>query len=203
LVDHLIERLFTKPTFFKVTFFQSISFNCRMELLSDFLKLIVPAGLVLYGMYLTVKLLLEREADRYRNDVKTQYTETVVPVRLQAYERMVLFLERISPNNLLLRLGGSSTTVLEFQQRLLQEIRDEYNHNLSQQVYMSQGVWDQVQGAMNDVMTLINQASGDVRPDAPAIDLSKRIFERIIQKDKQPTTDALKAVKEEIQSMFM
>ena len=174
-----------------------------MDLLSDFLKLIVPAALVLYGMYLTVKLLLEREADRQRYEVKNHYTETVVPIRLQAYERMVLFLERISPNNLLLRLGGSSTTVLEFQQRLLQEIRDEYNHNLSQQVYMSQSVWDQIQAAMNDVMTLINQASGDTRPDAPALELSKRIFERIIQKDKQPTANALQAVKEEIQAMFM
>ncbi|GAB3889144.1 DUF7935 family protein [Spirosoma agri] len=174
-----------------------------MELLSDFLKLIIPAGLVLYGMYVTVKLLLEREAERHRFDVKNRYTETVVPVRLQAYERMVLFLERISPNNLLLRLGGTATTSLEFQQRLLQEIRDEYNHNLSQQVYMSQAVWDKVQTAMNDVMTLINQASGDTQPDAPALDLSKRIFERIIQKDRLPTTDALKSVKEEIQAMFM
>ncbi|AKD56359.1 DUF7935 family protein [Spirosoma radiotolerans] len=174
-----------------------------MDLLSDFLKLIVPAGLVLYGMYLTVKLLLEREADRHKFDVKNRYTDTVVPIRLQAYERMVLFLERISPNNLLLRLSGSSTTVLEFQQRLLQEIRDEYNHNLSQQVYMSQATWDQIQAAMNDVMILVNQASGDTRPDAPALELSKRIFERIIQKDKQPTSDALKAVKEEIQVMFM
>ncbi|GAB3549177.1 DUF7935 family protein [Spirosoma fluminis] len=174
-----------------------------MELLSDFLKLIVPAGLVLYGMYLTVKLLLEREADRHQYEVKTRYTETVVPIRLQAYERMVLFLERISPNNLLLRLGGSSTTVLEFQQRLLQEIRDEYNHNLSQQVYMSQAVWDQIQGAMNEVITLINQASGDTSPEAPALDLSKRIFERIIQREKQPTSGALRAVKEEIQTMFM
>ncbi|MCK8491033.1 MULTISPECIES: hypothetical protein [Spirosoma] len=174
-----------------------------MELLSDFLKLIVPAGLVLYGMYVTVKLLLEREADRHRFDIKTRYTETVVPVRLQAYERMVLFLERISPNNLLLRLGGTSTNALEFQQRLLQEIRDEYNHNLSQQVYMSQEVWDRIQSAMNDVTTLINQAAGDTQPDAPALDLSKRIFERIIQKDRLPTTDALKAVKEEIQTMFM
>ncbi|MBN8823695.1 MULTISPECIES: hypothetical protein [unclassified Spirosoma] len=174
-----------------------------MDLVSDFLKLIVPAGLVLYGMYLTVKLLLEREADRHRYDVQARYTETVVPIRLQAYERMVLFLERISPNNLLLRLGNSSTTVIEFQQRLLQEIRDEYNHNLSQQVYMSQKVWDQIQAAMNEVVTLINQASGDTRPDAPAIELSKRIFERIIQKDRQPTADALRAVKEEIQAMFM
>ena len=174
-----------------------------MDLLSDFLKLIVPAGLVLYGMYLTVKLLLEREADRHRYDVKTRYTETVVPIRLQAYERMVLFLERISPSNMLLRLGGSSTTVMEFQQRLLQEIREEYNHNLSQQVYMSQAVWDQVQAAMNEVMTLINQASVDTQPDAPAINLSKRIFEHIIQRDREPTANALKAVKEEIQMLFM
>ena len=174
-----------------------------MELLSDFLKLIVPASLVLYGMYLTVKLLLEREADRHRYEVKTRYTETVVPVRLQAYERMVLFLERISPNNLLLRLGGSSTTSLEFQQRLLQEIRDEYNHNLSQQVYMSQAVWDEIQAAMNEVMTLINRASGDTHPDAPALELSKHVFERIIQKDRQPTATAIKAVKDEIQAMFM
>lgn len=174
-----------------------------MNLLSDFLKLIIPAGLVLYGMYLTVKLLLEREADRHKFDTKNRYTEAVVPIRLQAYERMVLFLERISPNNLLLRLGGSSTTALDFQQRLLQEIRDEYNHNLSQQVYMSQAVWDQIQAAMNEVSTLINQASGDIRPDAPALDLSKRIFERIIQREKQPTSDALKALKEEIQGMFM
>lgn len=174
-----------------------------MDLLSDFLKLIVPAGLVLYGMYLTVKLLLEREANRYQYEVKNQYTQTVVPIRLQAYERMVLFLERISPNNLLLRLGGSSITVLELQQRLLQEIRDEYNHNLSQQVYMSQATWDQIQAAMNDVMVLINQASGDTRPDAPALELSKRIFERIIQREKQPTFEALKTVKEEIQQMFM
>ena len=174
-----------------------------MDLLSDFLKLIVPAALVLYGMYLTVKLLLQREADRHQYEVKNRYTETVVPIRLQAYERMVLFLERISPNNLLLRLSGSSTTVLEFQQRLLQEIRDEYNHNLSQQVYMSQDVWDQIQAAMNEVMTLINQASAGTQPDEPALNLSKRIFERIIQKDRQPTSEALKAVKQEIQTMFM
>lgn len=174
-----------------------------MSVLGDLIKLFIPAALVLYGMYLTVKLLLQREADRHHNDVKQRYTETVVPIRLQAYERMVLFLERISPNHLLLRLGGQADTALDLQQLLLRDIRDEYSHNLSQQVYMSQAVWEQIQNAMNDVATLINQASGDVHPDAPALDLSKRIFERIIQRDRQPTTDALRAVKEEIQQLFM
>ena len=174
-----------------------------MELLADLLKLIVPAALVLYGMYLTVKLLLEREAERFRHDGKAEYTKTVIPIRLQAYERMVLFLERISPNNLLVRLNGTATTVLDFQQLLLQEVRDEYNHNLSQQIYMSQDAWDQIQSSMNEVVTLINRASGDTQPDAPAIELSKRIFERIIQQNHQPTAQALRLVKEEIQKQFM
>ncbi|WP_019990851.1 hypothetical protein [Rudanella lutea] len=174
-----------------------------MELIADLLKLTIPAALVLYGMFLTVKLLLEREAARHQNDVKTRYTEAVIPIRLQAYERMILFLERISPNHLLVRLNGSATTVLDFQQRLLAEIRDEYNHNLSQQVYMSEVVWDQIQNAMNEVTMLINQASGDTSPEAPAIDLSKRIFERIVQRDTQPTAAAIRAVKEEIQQLFM
>ena len=174
-----------------------------MSVLSDLVKLLIPAALVLYGMYLTVKLLLEREAARHQNEVKQRYGDSVIPIRLQAYERIVLFLERISPNNMLLRLGGSADSALELQQLLLRDIRDEYNHNLSQQVYMTQAVWDQVQNAMNDVIMLVNQAGGDVHPDAPAIELSKRIFERIIQRDRQPTADALRAVKEEIQTMFM
>ncbi len=174
-----------------------------MDILADLLKLIVPGGLVLWGMYLTTKLLLEREADRYRHDVQARYTESVVPVRLQAFERIVLFLERISPNNLLLRLGNTEPTARELQQRLLQEIRDEYNHNLSQQVYMTQATWDQVQQAMTAVVTIINQAGGEVHPDAPAIDLAKQIFERVIQDDQPPTATALRTTKAEIQAMFL
>lgn len=174
-----------------------------MELIADLLKLIVPAALVLYGMYLTVKLLLEREADRHKNETKTEYVKTVIPIRLQAYERMVLFLERISPNNLLVRLSGNATTVLEFQQLLLQDIRDEYNHNLSQQIYMSDAAWEHIQTAMNEVVTLINQASGNTSPDAQPIELAKRLFEHIIQQDKQPTAAALKFVKAEIQEQFI
>ena len=107
-------------------------------------------------------------------------------------------------DHLLLRLGGGGAdTALELQQLLLRDIRDEYNHNLSQQVYMSQNAWDQVQTSLNDVTTLINQAAGDIRADVPAIELSRRIFERIIQRDRQPTAEALRVVKEEIQTMFM
>ena len=174
-----------------------------MDIFADFLKLLVPAGLVLYGMYLTVKLLLEREAEKQRVDLKNRYANEVTPLRLQAYERMALFLERISPNNLLLRLSGQASAALEFQQLLLRDIREEYNHNVSQQIYMSQTVWEAIQNAMNEVVVLINEAAGEIAPDASALDLSKRIFDKIIQKDVQPTAAGLKAVKDEVQSIFL
>jgi hypothetical protein len=175
----------------------------QMNTVADLLKLIIPGGLVLWGMYLTTKLLLEREADRYRHDVQSRYQDAVIPIRLQAFERIVLFLERISPNNLLLRLGTAEPTARELQQRLLQEIRDEYNHNLSQQVYMTPATWEQVQAAMTAVVTVINQAGGAVPPDAPAIDLAKQIFERVIRDDQPPTATALRAAKAEIQTLFL
>ncbi|GAB3934509.1 hypothetical protein [Larkinella terrae] len=174
-----------------------------MDFIPDLLKLLIPAGLVLYGMYLTVKLMLEREADKQRVDLKNRYASEVTPLRLQAYERMALFLERITPANLLLRLNGQAPLALDFQQLLLQEIREEYNHNVSQQIYMSQAVWESVQNAMNEVVLLINEAAGETAPDAPALDLSKKIFDKVIQKNVQPTASGLKAVKDEVQGIFL
>ncbi|RRA99885.1 DUF7935 family protein [Larkinella rosea] len=174
-----------------------------MDFIPDLLKLLVPAGLVLYGMYVTVKLMLERETEKQRVDLKKRYASELTPLRLQAYERMALFLERITPANLLLRLSGEVPVALEFQQLLLREIREEYNHNVSQQIYMSQAVWENVQNAMNEVVLLINEAAGEIAPESPALDLSKKIFEKIIQKNSQPTAAGLKAVKDEVQTVFL
>ncbi|MGA0558843.1 hypothetical protein ACO2Q8_19455 [Larkinella sp. VNQ87] len=174
-----------------------------MEVIAELVKLIVPAGLVLYGMFVTVRLMLEREAEKQRVEVKNRYASEVTPLRLQAYERMVLFLERITPSNLLLRLSGQAAVALEFQQVLLRDIREEYNHNVSQQIYMSQPVWEAVQNAMNEVVVLINESASEVAPEAPALDLSKKIFDNIIQKEVQPTAAGLKAVKDEVQAVFL
>ncbi|GAB3907031.1 hypothetical protein GCM10028803_40380 [Larkinella knui] len=174
-----------------------------MDIIPDLVKLLIPAGLVLYGMYVTVKLMLEREAEKQRVDLKNRYASEVTPLRLQAYERMALFLERITPGNLLLRLNGQTPVALDFQQLLLREIREEYNHNVSQQIYMSQAVWEEVQNAMNEVVTLINEAAGEVAPESPALDLSKKIFDKVIQKNIQPTAAGLKAVKDEVQATFL
>ena len=100
-------------------------------------------------------------------------------------------------------MNGTATRAIEFQQILMQEVREEFNHNLSQQVYMSHEVWEQIRGAQQEVITLINQAAVEVAPDATPLELSKKIFEKIIQENRNPTMNALKLVKAEIQREFM
>ncbi len=173
-----------------------------MEALLEFGKIIIPAAIVLYAMYLVVNSFLQKEFEKRLIDIKLKNTEVVLPIRLQAYERLSLFLERISPNNLVLRLNNSGYSAKQFQQILQNEVREEYNHNLSQQVYVGDEVWDFVKNAKEDVITVINKAAEKVTDESKSIDLAKEIFELMMQKQRDPITVALGKLKEEIRVMF-
>lgn len=173
-----------------------------MEIIVEFAKLLIPALAVLYAMYLTVKSFLTKELEKKVMEYKMKNTEIILPVRLQAYERMCLFLERISPNNLILRLNDTSYTAKQFQQILLSEIREEYYHNLSQQVYMSDESWNLVKNAMEEIVLAINSAASGLNDDARSIELAKQVFEKMLQKNADPAAYALKSVKDEIRHIF-
>ncbi|WP_428654740.1 hypothetical protein [Runella sp.] len=174
-----------------------------MEIVTDLLKILLPSALVLYAMYLTVATFLKKQFVDKQLENRSKKVEITLPIRLQAYERMCLFLERISPNNLIIRLNGSATQAIEFQQILMCEVREEFNHNLSQQVYMSHEAWEQVRAAQQEVITLINQAASEIASDAAPLELSKKIFEKIIKENRNPTALALRTIKDEIQQEFM
>lgn len=165
-------------------------------------------GVLAVGLVLTLALgvMLNTVADKFlekqRIDVRSKNVEITLPLRLQAYERMCLFLERITPNNLLLRLTPSATSALELQHIVLHEIREEYNHNVAQQLYISAHAWEQIVNAMNETVAIVNQASAEVTAEAPASDLAKKIFAQVIEKNIQPSTHALKVLKEEIRNVF-
>ena len=170
--------------------------------LRDFIQILLPAGIVLYAVYLTVKSFLNQEMEKRLVEVKGKNAETVLPIRLQAYERMCLFLERIAPNHLLVRLNDSALSASEFKQILLSEIRQEYGHNLSQQVYMSDQAWAATKAAMEEVVMLINTSAANLKPDATSLDLARTVFDTIINQDVDPTSRALKVVKDEIRQIF-
>lgn len=173
-----------------------------MDALIDFIKILVPASVVLYAAYLLVKSFIQRDVELKRLEVRGRSIETILPNRLQAYERMTLFLERIAPQNLLVRLNIATVPAREFQQVLLHEIRDEYNHNVSQQVYMSDRVWGLIQGAKEDLIVTINDAASAMAPEATSTDLARRIFETMLGKDVDPIGHAITELKKEIQQTF-
>jgi hypothetical protein len=173
-----------------------------MELLIDLVKIVLPSALVLYGMYLTVKSFLSKDFDNQLIKLKAKNTEVTLPLRLQAYERMSLFLERMTPNNLLIRLNDVNYNVGELQEILLFEIRQEFNHNLSQQIYMSDEAWQQIKDAIENLMAVINDCASELKKDEPSLQLVKKIFSKIIENQNDITSNALRFIKNEVRNYF-
>lgn len=173
-----------------------------MDTLIEFAKLLIPAGLVLYAMYLVVKSFLEKDFEKKVVDLRTKNQETVLPIRLQAYERMTLFLERITPSNLIPRITTGNLNAREFQQVLLNEIRSEFNHNAAQQVYMSQEAWDVIKNAKEDLIVTINNSAAVLPDDAGESDLSRKIFENTMDNEVDAIGNAQRYLKDEIQQYF-
>ena len=173
-----------------------------MDAIADLAKVLLPAGLFLYGMYMLVRAFINRDIDARKLEVRSRAIETILPNRLQAYERMCLFLERIAPQNMLLRLNQPGISANEFHRMLLDEIRHEYNHNVSQQIYMSENVWNMVKNSKEDLVILINEASSQVSGEATSLDLARKIFELSMNKQVDPMGHALSELKKEIQQIF-
>ena len=100
----------------------------------------------------------------------------VLPLRLQAYERMALFLERIDPNQLVLRIHTSGLTVSQEQNLLLTAIRSEFEHNLSQQIYISDPVWQKICDAKGDIESIINTVAGDYDKNADSREFAETVL---------------------------
>ncbi|MCC5920496.1 MAG: hypothetical protein LAT68_09620 [Cyclobacteriaceae bacterium] len=173
-----------------------------MELIAEILKIILPALAVLYGMYLLVKSYIEKDLNQALLKLKTERQSTVLPAKLQAYERIVLLLERISINQLILRLNDSALSKEQLHASLVHEIREEFGHNLSQQVYLSNEAWELVKKAVEDLITLINRAAEETPAEERSIVLAKKIFELAMSQERDSVTEALLYLKEEFRENF-
>lgn len=173
-----------------------------MDALIEFGKILIPASVVLYAAYLLVRSFIQKDIDLKKLEIRGRSIETVLPNRLHAYERMTLFLERMSPQNLLVRLNTGSIAAKEFQQLLLSEVRNEYNHNVSQQVYISEEVWELIKSAKEDLIVTINDSANEMREEASSLDLSKKIFEKTMNRTSDPLAHALGELKREVQRIF-
>jgi hypothetical protein len=173
-----------------------------MEVAIEFGKIFIPAALAIYAMYLTVNSFLKKDFENRLVELKNKNAEIILPNRLQAYERMTLFLERVTPGNLVLRLNDPSYSARKLQSAMVNEIREELNHNLSQQVYMSDDAWKLIKNTVEELISLINEAARELPEDARGIDLAKNIFATISEKNFDRIDQTLTFIKNEIQRLF-
>ncbi|SNZ00089.1 hypothetical protein [Flagellimonas pacifica] len=122
-----------------------------------------------------------------------------LPIRLQAYERMVLFLERISINSLVVRVAPKGKDKSAYENLLIKQVETEFEHNLSQQIYMSEECWNIIKAAKNATIQIIRSA-GMSETDSPD-KLREDILNQTMEK-QSPSTTALAFVKKEVGELW-
>jgi len=168
----------------------------------EIIKTLLPLLLVLLAIYFILKQFFDRERDIRTDELRFAQKKEYVQLRMQAYERAVLFLERIDPNNLIMRVHRSGMTSNMLHSSLIKVIRDEYSHNMSQQIYISVASWNALKKSKEETLKVINTAKSKMLQDSSSIDLSSAIFEIISKMKKNYTEIASEQLKNEFQRSF-
>ena len=136
----------------------------------EILKYCIPALIVLAATWIVMYKLFKNEQQKREWELKKAAQKEISPIRLRAYERLALVLERTQPEHLLMDLDVSQFTVQQLQQRLLQTIRLEFDHNLSQQIYVSEHVWELIVAARGQMLAFVTAMAVQLPPNSTALD---------------------------------
>jgi len=168
--------------------------------LFDLLLYAIPALITGGIAYYFFKEHIENEFNRRRFLLQKDMQKESIPLRLQAYERMVLFLERISPSKLLVRTSPTSSNKEDYEALLIANIEQEFEHNLSQQIYMSDECWSIINAAKNTTIQLIRKASMLEKTNT-ADKLREVVLTEMMEK-RAPSNAALSFIKKEVSELW-
>ena len=180
-----------------------------MEIIIEFLKYILPAAIVFLTAYFLIKQFIEDENKRRQAEAEIKSKEKLIdlkiagkkiidPIRLQAYERLVLFLERISTGSLINRNNISGMNAFNLQVTLVKNVRDEFEHNLSQQLYVSSAAWNLVRNAKEEMIRLVNTAASKCNDNSSSSEMAQILYQLSLESDKAPVADALEFLKNDV-----
>jgi hypothetical protein len=166
------------------------------------LKIFVTIGLLLVAALIVLRYYYSRRNQIPHGQAPDEDKKIILPLQLQACERIVLFLERISPGNLIMRINNPGMTALQLQAAMTRVVRDEFEYNLSQQLYISSRAWELVRNAKEETIRLINSASMKVPENAPSADMIRILLDLVLAERKSAIDAAVDAVKNEIRLAF-
>ncbi len=166
----------------------------------SYVAYLLPAIIVGLVAYYFFKGHTASEEGRRRYLVQKEAQNQMLPTRLQAYERITLFLERIDPNKLLIRVKPYSENIDDYENLLIRTIEQEYEHNLTQQIYISPECWNLIKAAKNATIHIIRQ--GAMHEKDTSVDKMREWLLQNFMEEVTPSQKAMTYVKKEVSEMF-
>lgn len=170
-----------------------------LSVVIEVLKIFIPLAILAATVIYTIRSFLERDEKVRLIEAKVNSSKDVTLIRLQAYERMALLLERIHPAYVMNRVWQSEMNARELQYAFTMTIQAEYDHNVAQQIYISSEAWGLIAEAKEELIKLANMIGNALPQDSPAAQFSKFYLDAVANAGKPlPNETALSFLKQEI-----
>jgi hypothetical protein len=160
----------------------------------------IPALVTGAIAFLFFKEHIENENNRREFIIKKDLQKDSLPMRLQAYERLSLYLERIKPSKLLLRVTPTSSNKEDYESLLIANIEQEFDHNLAQQIYVTDQCWNIASTAKNATIQMIRKATLSDKVDNA--DKLREVILTDMMDRRSPSDAALSFIKEEVSDIW-
>ncbi len=168
----------------------------------EILKFTIPSLIMFWAVQSLFKQFLQGQQQMRLMEIKQQQSGTTLPLRLQAYERLSLFCERISIPNLVMRLRTEGMQSGALRVALMMAIQQEFEHNLTQQVYVSAQLWEIIKLSRMDTVNVVTSVAEGIDPKSDAKELIAALFTTIETREGSPLLTAQAAIKKEAGLLF-
>jgi hypothetical protein len=168
-----------------------------LAVILEIIKVTVPALIVFLTVYNLLKIYLDKQHQLKVLEFNQSKHSSTIPLRFQAYERLSLFCERIAIPSLLLRLREEGQEAKTLRISMLLTIQQEFEHNITQQVYVSDQLWQIIKIARDDTVNIINGIAEHIDPTASAKEFAMVLLKYVDSQEVSALDKALTAIKKE------
>ena len=168
-----------------------------IEVLLEIVKITVPALIVFFTVYYLMKRYLNTQIQIKSMEIQKDKASHGAPMKLQALERLSVFMERINPSNLILRIRTPSMSSGDLMNAMLIAVQQEYEHNISQQVYVSDNLWEIVMLTKHNITNVITMAGASIPENGSQTVYVDKIFEILNQNEADLVKTAQSSIRKE------
>ena len=178
------------------------------KMIFEVVRYTLPSLLMFIAVFFILEAFLrgqrkEKELD-INFELKKAAMKASIPVQLQAYERLILFLERINPQSSIYRVRQNGMSARDLQLAMTRSIREEFEHNMSQQLYISEDAWKLVLQVKDEMIKLCNLIGEQMPEQATSMDYGKGILEYFMNSNKEiPTQIAIDYLRQDAQHLLV